>query len=106
MFQPAGQDPGEQELLEEEMAFARKDWRPLFSYTANLSRVGKVFLDTDTAWKKLADFMPPGPQREYFLLENLGYQYPWYWSGGILAGLMGISVCILNFRVKSLDRLR
>jgi ABC-type transport system involved in multi-copper enzyme maturation permease subunit len=106
MFPPAGQDPGEQELLDEEIAYARKDWRPLFSYTANLSRVGKVLLDTDTAWKKLADFMPPGPQREYFLLENLGYQYPWYWSGGILAGLMGISVCILNFRVKSLDRLR
>ncbi|MFL5243673.1 MAG: hypothetical protein ACJ8FY_16340 [Gemmataceae bacterium] len=106
MFPPAGQDPAEQELIDEEMAYARKDWRPLFSYTANLSRVGKVLLDTDTAWKKLADFIPPGPQREYFLLENLGYQYPWYWSGGILAGLMGISVCILNFRVKSLDRLR
>jgi ABC-2 type transport system permease protein len=105
--QPSGLAAAEQqELLDQEIAEARKDWRPLFSYTANLNRVGKLFLDTDSAWKKIADFMPAGPQRDRFLLEMLGYQYPWYWSGGILAGLMGISVCILNFRVKSLDRLR
>ena len=28
------------------------------------------------------------------------------WSAAVLAGLFGLSVCILNFRVKSLDRLR
>jgi len=105
--QPLGLDPAEQQkLLEEDIAEASKDWRPLFSYTSNLNRVGKLFLDTDSAWKKIAEFMPAGQVREQFLLEWLGYQYPWYWSGGILAGLMGISVCILNFRVRSLDRLR
>jgi ABC-2 type transport system permease protein len=104
---PTVQDQAEQMAwLEEEVAAARKDWYPLVSYTANLNRVGKVFLDTDSAWKKLAEFQQAGPMRENFLLEWLGYQYPWYWSGGILAGLMGISVCILNFRVRSLDRLR
>jgi ABC-2 type transport system permease protein len=31
---------------------------------------------------------------------------PWYWSAGVLAGLFGLSLCILTTRVKSLDRLR
>jgi hypothetical protein len=33
-------------------------------------------------------------------------EYPWYWSAGVLAVLFGLSVCILNFRIRSLDRLK
>jgi ABC-2 type transport system permease protein len=31
---------------------------------------------------------------------------PWYWSAAVLAGLMGLSLCLLTSRVKSLDRLK
>jgi ABC-2 type transport system permease protein len=32
--------------------------------------------------------------------------YPWYWSAGVLLFMGVVSLCILMFRVKSLDRLR
>jgi len=32
--------------------------------------------------------------------------FPWTWSAGVLAGIGVISLCILSFRVRSLDRLR
>ncbi len=32
--------------------------------------------------------------------------YPWYWSAGVLVFMGVLSLCILMFRVKSLDRLR
>ncbi len=91
----------EASLLEE----MRGNWRPMVSYTANLSRVGRQLLGTDTAWRRFAESQPPEVRTRY-LLQNLGPQYPWYWSAGLLAGLVGISACILNFRVKSLDRLK
>jgi ABC-2 type transport system permease protein len=84
---------------------ARTDWRPLVSYTANLSRVGQLLLNTDAAWQKWSETQPP-EYREVFLLGNLGPQYPWYWSAGVLAGFLGLSLCILNLRVRSLDRLK
>jgi ABC-2 type transport system permease protein len=93
------------ELQEAELREAKTDWRPLVSYTANLRRVGQQLLGTDKAWETLSELKPPG-QREQFLLEWAGPQYPWYWSAAVLAGLLGLSACILNFRVKSLDRLR
>jgi hypothetical protein len=33
-------------------------------------------------------------------------RWPWYWSGIILVALGGLSVWILNTRVRNLDRLR
>jgi hypothetical protein len=36
----------------------------------------------------------------------MGNQYPWYWSAVVLAGLFVLSVGILNFSIKSLDRLK
>ena len=56
-------------------------------------------------WEKLAETVP-AEERDRFLLDNMGPQYPWYWSAAVLAVLLGLSVCILNFRVKSLDRLK
>jgi ABC-2 type transport system permease protein len=94
-----------QELLEEEMRASRSNWRPLVSYTGNMSRIGDQLLNTDDAWKKLSD-LEPAEERQEFLLRNLGPQYPWYWSAAVLAVLFGLSACILNFRVRSLDRLK
>ena len=93
------------EIQQEELAAARTDWRPLFSYTANLSRLGGQWLGTDACWDRLSETVP-AEERGRFLLDNKGSQYPWYWSAAVLAVLFGMSVCILNFRVKSLDRLK
>ncbi|MEX2188467.1 MAG: hypothetical protein WD875_16785 [Pirellulales bacterium] len=95
----------EQTRFEQEMEFARSNWRPLVSYTANLSRIEHQLLDTDASWKKLCGLLPPGA-RERVLREYLGPQYPWQWSAGVLLGLFGLSVWILNRSVKSLDRLK
>ena len=83
----------------------RRDWCPIFSYTANLLRVSDALLDTGSAWARFAQFFP-AQQREQLLkaLGNTGY--PWYWSALVLTGLLGISVWILSLRVKSLDRLK
>jgi ABC-2 type transport system permease protein len=48
--------------------------------------------------------MSAGHERQ--LADQMVPQYPWWWSAGVLAGLLGISTWILNRRVKSLDRLR
>jgi ABC-2 type transport system permease protein len=83
----------------------RHDWRPLVSYTGNLSRIGQQLLKTDAAWQTIANFLPPDERRS-FLRDRVGPQYPWQWSAVVLAGFFGVSVLILNFRVKSLDRLK
>jgi len=93
------------EIQREEREAAKTDWRPMVSYTANLSRIGRHWLGADTSWEKVAETIP-AEERDQFLSENLGPQYPWYWSAAVLTILLGLSVCILNFRVKSLDRLK
>ena len=95
----------QEEIHQELLASAKTDWRPLVSYTANLGRIGQPILGTDACWIRLSKLEPPEQQSDY-LLEKMGPQYPWYWSGAVLAILFGISVCILNFRVRSLDRLK
>src|SRR5262249_42794997 len=92
------------EFYAAQLEASRDNWRPMVSYTANLSRVGQRLLDVDSAWLKLSELQPPGLNRDQFLLGTLGPQYPWYWSAGVLAALLGLSACILNFRVRSLDR--
>jgi ABC-type transport system involved in multi-copper enzyme maturation permease subunit len=108
-------------------AATRNDWRPLCSYTANLQRLGEGLLNTDAAWVQIGgalerarQIVPPrmfgGPRRrgpprpetinERRLADEFVLQYPWTWSAGVLAGLLGLSVWTLTFRVKSLDRLR
>jgi hypothetical protein len=61
-------------------------------------------LGTDAAWEKIMRLQPER-RREKDLLVVRGPQNPWYWSATVLAGLMVLSVCILNFRIRSLDRL-
>lgn len=95
----------EQEFRAEEQRAARQNWRPLVSYTANLARVGRFFLNSDACWERLSQNRPEADQPR-FLQENAGPQYPWYWSAIVLAVLFGLSACILNFRIRSLDRLK
>jgi ABC-2 type transport system permease protein len=93
------------EIIAEQIQATRSNWRPLVSYTANLSRVGRELLGTDAVVERLSQFQPPG-RRSQFLLQFLGPQHPWHWSAAVLAGLIALSVCILKFRIKSLDRLK
>jgi ABC-type transport system involved in multi-copper enzyme maturation permease subunit len=102
-------------------AVAKRDWRPMFSYVANLERFADVLLDTDRAWVtfgRLSErpramlgpmFGPKGkaaPVSERRLADERVAQYPWEWSAGVLAALLGLSVWTLSRRVKSLDRLK
>jgi ABC-2 type transport system permease protein len=91
--------------LNGEIEAAKSDWRPLISYTANLSRVGERLLRTNAAWERLGQLSPAG-QRSQILLQMMGNQFPWYWSAAVLAGLFALSAGILHFSVKSLDRLK
>ena len=91
--------------VEQELTAARTDWRPLVSYTSNLARVGEEMLGTPAAWDKLAQ-LRPGAERDMARLRNVGSQYPWTWSAGVLVALFGLSVWILNRSIKSLDRLK
>ncbi len=90
--------------LSEQLA-AQRDWRPLISYTSNLRGIGEKLLGTAAAWEKIMKLQPEG-RRARDLLVVLGPQSPWYWSAGVLAALVVLSICILNLRIKSLDRLR
>lgn len=104
---------------------AKKEWGPTVSYAYNLQRTMETLLDTDAAWKKFERLMqagqqaatsaapfpmqagmklrPPPPPRQR---SQAWPTSPWHWSAGVLAGLFGLSACILMFRVKSLDRLK
>jgi ABC-2 type transport system permease protein len=93
------------DFLQAEIAAAKSDWRPLVSYTANLSRVGEHLLQTNAAWEQLSQLSPAG-QRGQILLQMMGNQYPWYWSAAVLAGVFLLSASVLNLSVKSLDRLK
>jgi ABC-2 type transport system permease protein len=96
-------DESKRQKLERETA--KTNWRPLVSYTANLSRIEYELLDTNKAWATLLGVLP-GYAASSMLSEYQGPSYPWQWSAGVLLGLFGLSVCILNRSVKSLDRLK
>ncbi len=93
------------QFAEEWLAASKTDWRPLISYPANLSRLGRQLLGTDAAWEKLAEPLPP-VAKGMLLQFNVGSQHPWVWSAGVLIVILAISLCILNLRVRSLDRLK
>jgi ABC-2 type transport system permease protein len=104
---------------------AREDWRPLCSYVGNLNRMADLLLRTDAAWVAIGRALlgpamaigrgggpgfEPLPDltsiMERRFANQLVAQFPWWWSAGVLAGLLGISTWTLTRRVKSLDRLR
>jgi ABC-2 type transport system permease protein len=84
---------------------ANRNWRPLVSYRANLARIGDALLGTNACVERLGQLQPP-QTRQAFLQTFMVKQYPWHWSAAVLAALFGFSLCILNFAIKSLDRLR
>jgi ABC-2 type transport system permease protein len=94
-----------EESLSERLEAAKTDWRPVVSYTTNLTRVGDEMLGTRAAWERLSKLRPTG-QRGPFMLQMLSTQFPWYWSAGVLVGIFIVSLCLLNFSVKPLDRLK
>ena len=84
---------------------ARRNWRPLFSYTNNLHRIRVLFFDTYSSFEQLGKIGNNALDSREFA-DAMVPPYPWYWSAGILIALLGISVWILTTRVKSLDRLK
>jgi ABC-2 type transport system permease protein len=96
---------GFEDFMSRELEASKTDWRPLISYTANLRRMESQILGTNKAWEKISEIQLPG-QREAMQFTFMSPQYPWYWSAGVLAGLFVISAGVLNFRIKSLDRLK
>lgn len=101
----AGRRYGSSEFIDREIEDAKTNWRPLVSYTGNLSRVGHHLLRTDQAWDKIAE-LRTGIERTQVLRYYRGPQFPWTWSAGVLIVVLGISACILNSSVKSLDKLK
>jgi ABC-2 type transport system permease protein len=89
----------------EEMKAGQTDWRPLVSYTANLSRIGRQLLRTNAAWEEMSKLLPL-QERPTFLMTFTSAKYPWRWSAVVLCALLGFSVWILNLQIKSLDRLK
>jgi len=94
------------EFQVDEVKASATDWRPLISYTTDLSRLGNVLLGTDDTWRRLYAELYPDDTRGRFVSVYLGPQFPWYWSAYVLLGLFGISACILKLSIKSLDRLK
>ncbi|MGA2230857.1 MAG: ABC transporter permease subunit [Tepidisphaeraceae bacterium] len=94
------------EVRIEELKASAHDWRPLVSYTTDLSRLGNVLLGTDDTWRRLYAELYPEDTRGLFVSTYLGPQFPWYWSAYVLLGLFGLSACILKLSIKSLDRLK
>ncbi len=88
-----------------ELEAAERNWRPLTSYNDNLARIGQQLLGTDAVWNKLSKFHFGG-ERDRFLYESRGPQYPWQWSAMVLAAIFALSAWILNRSIRSLDRLK
>lgn len=109
-------------------AMAKADWRPAVAYTNNLSRIGDILLNVESAWLTIGktierpraaaapmlaiksggrvpkELLQPANERR--LAEQMMPQFAWQLSAGVLIGLWFLSVAILSFRVKSLDRLK
>jgi ABC-type transport system involved in multi-copper enzyme maturation permease subunit len=94
------------ELEAQELDAAKTDWRPLVSYTANLYRIGNQMLGTNTSWARVGELRPDKQRTTLLYRRSRDTLYPWYWAAAVLAVLFGISACILNFSIKSLDRLK
>jgi ABC-type transport system involved in multi-copper enzyme maturation permease subunit len=105
-----------QEVIAEAL---RDDWRPLVSYPTNLQRVGSSLIGAPAAWARFYearsvffDTQMQGPgkpmrahRRERPSAEVWESQVSVGWSVLILVALGGLSVWILSWRVKTLDRL-
>jgi ABC-2 type transport system permease protein len=89
-----------------ELNYSKTDWRPLVSYHADLSRLGQELLGTNGSWQRLSVLLPSQRARDQMIATYMGPEFPWYWSALVLLGVFGLSACILNLSIKSLDRLK
>jgi ABC-2 type transport system permease protein len=94
------------QFMTQELAAAKTDWRPLISYTENLSRIGRELLGTDACWQRIANLRPEAQKDLLLITTTRNSLYPWYWSATVLAVLFALSLWILNVSIKSLDRLK
>jgi hypothetical protein len=104
----SGTHPGmwaSEEVVASEIEAAKSDWRPLVSYTANLRRIGELLLGTNASWERLSQLSPAG-QRGPLMMQMVNWQFPWYWSAAVLIVIFGLSAWILNYSIRSLDRLK
>jgi ABC-2 type transport system permease protein len=85
-------------------SIVHEKWCPLVSYVHNLHRLREALLDTASAWHALPSFLSSSSRA--FARTAQTVEYPWTWSAYVLAGLFGLSLCILSMRVRSLDRLK
>jgi hypothetical protein len=110
----------------QERAANNRPWWLLISYTGNLQRIGNDMLGARAAWDKMDDLAtaartrafqqtsPLGTSRSPAIAEQrlgladyfLDVDYPWYWSGAVIAALFVLSIIILCFRVRTLDTLK
>lgn len=93
----------------------KHDWSWLLSFADNIRRLETAILDTNSAWSQVHELENKNAQWQFNRgegalaveqAEERRPQYPWYYSGAVLLGLMGVSAWILNVRVRSLDRLK
>jgi ABC-type transport system involved in multi-copper enzyme maturation permease subunit len=109
---------GQRHAEEAMMEALRDDWRPLISYPTNLQRVGSTLIGAPAAWANFYEarsalfdtrMQPPGKppraQKRIRPSEVWESQLSVGWSVLILVALGGLSVWILTWRVKTLDRL-
>jgi len=89
-----------------ELEYSKTDWRPLVSYTSDLTRIGQALLRTNETWQRISLLQADPLARDQLLATYMGPQFPWYWSAGVLFGLSLISLWILTLSIKSLDRLK
>ena len=73
-----------------------------------LRRLRDALLGTSAGFAKIQEANKKTFAQNFdFELPNpFAWNYPWSWSAYVLLGLLGLSLCILTTRVKSLDRLR
>jgi ABC-2 type transport system permease protein len=89
-----------------ELEYSKTDWRPLVSYTSDLTRIGQALLRTNETWQRISLLQADPLARDQLLATYMGPQFPWYWSAGVLFGLSLISLWMLTLSIKSLDRLK
>ena len=83
-------------------------WGPLVSLTNNFGRLRDALLGTSVGFAKVqkANMKMFAQGMDFEMPNPFAWNYPWSWSAYVLLGLLGLSLCILTTRVKSLDRLR
>lgn len=89
-------------------------WGPIVSLTDNFDRMRGGLLGGEAAFGRMQreTLALPGMagMRNFFGSKGppnpFAWDYPWQWSAYVLLGIVGLSLCILTTRVKSLDRLR